>query len=142
MKQKRIKIMILPFLLLALYLSACSSVTTPKMLPLDEMPEFVRTAPVSVQQAYQFAAANPEFMTHIPCYCGCGDIGHTSNLQCYVSHIDPAGAITFDEHAIGCSICVDITHDAMRMLEEGKTTEQIKQAIDETYSKYGTSNMP
>jgi hypothetical protein len=30
----------------------------------------------------------------------------------------------------------------MRMLEEGKTTEQIKQAIDETYSKYGTSNMP
>jgi hypothetical protein len=112
------------------------------MLQLDEMPEFVRSAPVSVQQAYQFAAANPEFMAHIPCYCGCGDIGHTSNLQCYVSHIDPAGVITYDEHAIGCSICVDITRDAMRLLAEGKTTEQIKQAIDETYSKYGTSNMP
>ena len=38
-----------------------------------------------VQEAYQFSVAYLGPMTHIPCYCGCGAIGHTSNYACYVS---------------------------------------------------------
>ena len=112
------------------------------MMPLDGMPAEVQSAPVTVQQAYQFAAANPDVMQQIPCYCGCGDIGHTSNYACYVSHVDENGGVTFDSHALGCSICVDITQDTMRLLKEGKSVAEIKAAIDGKYAKFGPSNIP
>ena len=125
-------------------LSACSNTSKNdlNMMSMDKMPAEVQSAPVKVQQAYQFAAANPDVMKDIPCYCGCGNIGHTSNYSCYVSSVDAKGSITFDNHALGCSICVDITQDVMRLLREGKSTQEARAYIDTTYSKYGTSNIP
>ena len=129
-------------------LSACSSAGGAEnehdlaMRPLDELPAEVKNAPVVVQQAYQFAAANPDIMTHIPCYCGCGEMGHTSNYACYVSGVGAGGEIQYDPHALGCSICVDITQDTMRLLQQGKTVPEIKAYVDQTYAKYGPSNMP
>lgn len=126
-------------------LSACatqSSANDLHMLSMDQMPADVQSAPVTVQTAYQFAAANPDVMKNIPCYCGCGDIGHTSNYDCYVSGVDTSGKITFDNHALGCSICVDITQDVMRMLRDGKSPQDARVYIDATYSKYGSSNIP
>jgi hypothetical protein len=67
-------------------------------------------------------------------------VGHKSNYACYVQSTQD-GEITFDQHALGCSICVDITVDAMRMQREGKALAEIRQAIDDTYSQYGPSNM-
>jgi hypothetical protein len=135
------------FLTLALILSgtlsACSTGTDHalSMASMADMPADVQFAPVSVQQAYQFAFANPDVMTQIPCYCGCGAMGHTSNYSCYVSNVDANGTITYDSHALGCSICVDITQDAMRMLKDGKTVPEIRAYVDQTYAKYGPSNM-
>jgi hypothetical protein len=126
--------------------SACSTSSSSEvhlvMSPLDQMPMDVQSAPVAVQEAYQFNVANPDIMQDIPCYCGCGDIGHTSNYDCYVSDVDASGKITFDNHALGCSICVDITQDVMRMLRDGKTPQDARAYIDATYSKYGPSNIP
>ncbi len=112
------------------------------MASMDGMPAEVRSAPTTVQQAYQFAAANPEVMKHIPCYCGCGAMGHTSNYSCYISAVDASGTITYDSHALGCSICVDITQDTMRLLKDGKTLPEIRLFIDQTYAQYGPSNIP
>ena len=112
------------------------------MASMDLMPAEVHSAPVTVQEAYQFNVANPDVMKNIPCYCGCGNIGHISNYDCYVSDIDAAGNITFDNHALGCSICVDITQDVMRMLKDGKSTQEARTQIDAIYSKYGPSNIP
>jgi hypothetical protein len=126
-------------------LSACStssSETHLAMMSMDQMPAEVQSAPVTVQTAYQFNAANPDIMKDIPCYCGCGNIGHTSNYDCYVSSVDANGVITFDNHALGCSICVDITQDVMRMLRDGKNTQDARVYVDTTYSKYGPSNTP
>jgi hypothetical protein len=134
-------------------LSACggsaSSGTNTEGLAMADMagmPVEVKSAPVTVQQAYQFAAANPDVMKQIPCYCGCGDMGHTSNYACYVQDVDAQGseqgAITYDTHALGCSICVDITQDTMRMLKQGKTVPEIKTIVDQTYAQYGPSNIP
>lgn len=109
---------------------------------LDAMPLEVQNAPVAVQQAYLFNVANPELMKQIPCYCGCGAMGHTSNYSCYVSAVEADGKITFDTHALGCSICVDITQDAMRLHQQGKTALEIKAYVDQIYSQYGPSNMP
>jgi hypothetical protein len=112
------------------------------MASMEGMPDEVKAAPVTVQQAYQFAAANPDVMKHIPCYCGCGAMGHTSNYSCYVSDVDSNGNVSYDTHALGCSICVDITQDTMRMLTQGKTVPEIKAFVDQTYSQYGSSNIP
>jgi hypothetical protein len=126
-------------------LPACSSAgqsAAPQMMPMDKMPAEVQAAPSVVQQAYQFAAAYPDVLKGVPCYCGCGNIGHTSNYSCYVQGNDAGGNLAFDDHALGCSLCVDITQDAMRLLKQGKSVPEIKAYVDATYVRYGTSNMP
>jgi hypothetical protein len=112
------------------------------MAPMSGLPANVQSAPVSVQQAYQFAVANPDVLKAIPCYCGCGAEGHTSNYSCYIAGQNPGGTIRFDSHALGCSICVDITQDAIGMLARGKTPQEIRSTVDQNYSRYGPSNMP
>jgi hypothetical protein len=113
-----------------------------KMASMADMPPEVQAAPVTVQEAYQFNVANPDVMSQIPCYCGCGAMGHTSNYDCYVAGKNVDGSIKYDRHALGCSICVDITQDTMRLVKEGKTIPQIKAYVDQTYAQYGPSNMP
>lgn len=129
--------------------SSCSGTTASAgdheglaMAPLSEMPAEVRAAPAVVQQAYQFAVANPEAAKQIPCYCGCGTMGHTSSYSCYVQDVQPDGSILYDTHALGCSICVDITLDTMRLLNQGKSLPEIKSYVDAAYSPFGPSNMP
>ena len=133
-------------ILLTTTISACSTSKSDEvhlyLMPLDKMPAEVQSAPMTVQTAYQFNAANSDIMKDIPCYCGCGNIGHTSNYDCYVSSVDANGVITFDNHALGCSICVDITQDIMRMLRDGKSPQDARTYADATYSKYGPSNIP
>lgn len=113
-----------------------------QMAPLTNMPAEVQDAPVSVQQAYQFAVANPDVIEQISCYCGCGSMGHTSNYACFVSGQNVDGTLVYDSHALGCSICVDIALDTMRLLKQGKTVPKIYSYIDSTYSQYGPSNLP
>jgi cytochrome c-type biogenesis protein CcmH/NrfF len=69
-------------------------------------------------------------------------MGHTDNYSCYVSEVQQHGEIIFDNHSLGCSICVDITQDTMRLLQQGKSVAEIKDYVDQTYSRYGPSNMP
>jgi hypothetical protein len=147
-KSGKFLIIILLFVLITTIMAACSGNSQAQggdafaMASLAQMPEDVRRAPVTVQQAYQFAVANPDVLQQIPCYCGCGAMGHTSNYACYVSGVNGDGKISFDTHALGCSICVDITQDAMRLLKEGKSVAEIKSYVDQTYSQYGPSNIP
>jgi hypothetical protein len=68
-------------------------------------------------------------------------MGHTSNYSCYVTDENLDGTLAFDNHALGCSICVDITVDAMRMLEEGRSMLEIRTYVDQTYSAFGPSNI-
>ena len=135
-------------LVIGLLITACSgssgsNQTHPyEMASMAEMPMDVQSAPQVVQAAYQFAVANPDVLTQLPCYCGCGSMGHTSNYSCYIAGENSDGSLTFDNHALGCSICVDITQDAMRMLDEGKPLTEIRSYVDQTYSAFGPSNMP
>jgi hypothetical protein len=102
------------------------------------LPDFLANSSPRIQEAYQFAVANQHELAKYPCYCGCVYMGHESNLGCY---IDPARStsskLVFDQHAVGCGVCVDITHDVMRLLSEGKTSPEIRTYIDATYSRYG-----
>lgn len=140
--------MAVPLLIISLFtLSGCTATDKPgtahdvAMADIAMMPMEVKSAPVVVQQAYQYAVANPDVVQALPCYCGCGKAGHKSNYACYVSGTDATKGIAFDTHALGCSICVDITQDAMRLSREGKDIKSIRAYVDQTYSQYGPSNM-
>ena len=66
--------------LIVVPLSACAPAPNASglhMMPMDELPAEVQSAPASVRTAYQFAAANPDVMEDLPCYCGCGGISQS-----------------------------------------------------------------
>ena len=143
MKFFRYQIILAVLVLSAVILSACSTSSNKnsmKLAPLSEMPDSVKISPETVRESYQFAKANPDILKNIPCYCGCGPMGHTSNYSCYIQSADNS-EIVYDEHALGCSICVDITSDTMHMLTEGKSVKEIRGLIDQRYSPFGPSNM-
>ena len=128
----------------SILLSACGAggqqSSKAKLAPVSALPKQMQDAPVAVRTAYQFAVANPEALKNVPCYCGCGAIGHKSNLACYVKEFGPDGKPVFDDHAMGCSICVDIAQDVMKMTGEGKAPETIRKQIVNTYGKFGPAN--
>ncbi len=114
-----------------------------EMAQMSVMPMDVQRAPVTVQQAYQFAVANP----------GVRGPGFPAIVDAAVWGIPPItpvifapmmvmGVWVFDNHALGCSICVDITQDAMRMLNRGQSVSAIRTYVDQTYSRFGPTNMP
>ncbi len=138
-------IFVLVFLLASLMIAGCSPKNDYQIFqlaPVEDLPEEVQTAPVSVQNAYQFAVENPQILKEIPCYCGCGSMGHNSNYACYIKDDTSPDELVFDGHALGCSICVDITQDTMDMLDQGLSLSEIQVEIDSIYSAFGPSNMP
>ena len=136
--------LLLPVLLIGgLLLAACGggqAVPKVKLAPVSALPMQMQQAPAAVRTAYQFAAANPDALRNVPCYCGCGAIGHKSNLACYIKEFGADGKPVFDDHAMGCSLCVDIATDVMQMTGEGKSPPDIRQQIVEAFSKFGPAN--
>ena len=137
--------LLLPVLLIGvILLAACGAGgqqnSKAKLAPVSALPKPMQDAPAAVRTAYQFAVANPDALQNVPCYCGCGAIGHKSNLACYIKEVGTDGKPVFDDHAMGCSICVDIATDVMKMTDEGKSPAAFRQQIVDIYSKFGTAN--
>ncbi|MGE5141508.1 MAG: PCYCGC motif-containing (lipo)protein, partial [Rudaea sp.] len=103
--------------------SACSSAGANSsageaMGDMSMLPSDIQSAPTRVWEAYQFAIANADALKNVPCYCGCGAIGHKSNYDCFIQDAPPSGKPVFDRHALGCSICVDIAQDVRKLMKE------------------------
>jgi hypothetical protein len=67
----------------------------------DRWPEMFTAAPASVQEAYRFAVANQDLLQWMPCFCGCGDMGHASNADCYVQEMRGDGSVLLDAMSFG-----------------------------------------
>ncbi len=80
---------------------AASAGTKSPLAPASQLSAKVQSAPPVVQEAYRFAIANPETLAKFPCYCGCGQMGHMDNLECFVKDFNADGSIVFDYHALG-----------------------------------------
>lgn len=134
----RTRIMLFALLATLVVITGCATQQLPYAMASESvLPDFVHDAPQHVRDAYRFAAANPREMEKYPCYCGCVYLDHGSARACFVKKIDAAGNVTFDNHASGCGICVDITLDVMRLLRDGKSSIEIRAYIDATYSQSG-----
>jgi len=71
-----------------------------KLAPENLLPTDIRSAPEEVREAYRFAIANRDTLRYIPCYCGCGSEGHTSNASCYVKDSSTPGNLQFDRMSL------------------------------------------
>jgi len=71
------------------------------MPPLPYVPQMVPRPVDLVKQAYVFAAQNPGILGYVPCYCGCENNGHVSNVDCFVGSRAPNGAVeSWDTHGM------------------------------------------
>lgn len=71
-----------------------------KLAPESVLPSDIRRAPEEVREAYRFAIANRETLRYIPCYCGCGAEGHTSNASCYIEDNSTPDKLVFDRMSL------------------------------------------
>jgi len=70
------------------------------LAPESILPADIRKAPDKVREAYRFALANRETLRYIPCYCGCGAAGHTSNASCYFKDSSSPDKPVFDRMSL------------------------------------------
>lgn len=117
--------------------AACGGAPAVTLADHSLMPEVVMLQSERVQEAYRFAAAHPDDLTTVPCYCGCVGIGHRDNRDCYLKPESKPGALIFDNHALACEICADITHVAMDMLASGASPSAIRTAVDARFADRG-----
>jgi hypothetical protein len=93
-----------------------------------------RPVPV-VKQAYEFAARHPEVLNYIPCFCGCERGGHKGNHDCFVKARDVNGQVReWEEHGMGCEICVDVAQMAMQMHNSGASVASIRDAVEKRFA--------
>ncbi len=85
---------------------------------------------------YCFAQDQAVLLSQLPCYCGCVQLkpGHTSLRDCFLA---PQGG--FDSHASGCSVCIDETLAAKRLLAAARPVAEIRRAIDAEFTTRGPS---
>ncbi len=139
MQRKSFSLIVIGLFLVGFVLTGCGGTAVTHnhpMAPIEEMPAYVQQAARKTYEAYQFAVANPEIADAIPCYCGCAGM-HTSSYDCYVAGVDEDGLMQFDNHATYCAICIDITQDTMRLLDEGLSTAEIFTQIEADYARFG-----
>ncbi|MHB1361614.1 MAG: PCYCGC motif-containing (lipo)protein [Thermoleophilia bacterium] len=84
---------------------------------------------------YRIAAVNQDILEQVPCYCGCvRDPEKYQNLKDCFYNRNTGG---FDEHAAGCTTCLDEAGDIGQWKQDGLSVKDIRQRIDEKYSERG-----
>ncbi len=76
-----------------------------------------------VAETYRMAAAVPEVLDGVFCYCYCSQhSGHYSLLDCFKG-----------DHAAGCDVCLSEGAIAYRMTKDGKDLNAVRAAVDDMY---------
>ncbi|MDO9518042.1 MAG: PCYCGC motif-containing (lipo)protein [Methanosarcinaceae archaeon] len=94
------------------------------------LPGYAYSSPITLK-AYEYTALNPQIIDQVPCYCGCGGLGHESLLNCFMTDDGE-----YDNHASQCDICVGEVIKIKKMYEDGLSIDVIRANIDNDYRKY------
>jgi hypothetical protein len=97
---------------------------------------FAPVRPMDIVRAtYDFAAQHPEILNYVPCYCGCGSVGHKDNESCFVARRDARGnVLEWDTHGFGCTICIDVARESMQLYNSGADVVAIRAAIERRWA--------
>lgn len=107
----------------------------------DFWPAPIRRTDSATRAAYAYAAAHPEVLDVMPCYCGCGQSGagrpHESNRDCFLRDVGRNGWVVLDAHGANCGTCVGIALDAKQLTASGMSLREARRAIDAKWAKAG-----
>jgi uncharacterized protein with PCYCGC motif len=97
----------------------------------------------TTRMAYEFAARHPEVLKYIPCFCGCEQMGHKGNDDCFVAGRDSSGKTRdWQPHGAICEKCIDIATMAMQMRNSGATLTAIRAAVEKRFAGQSTTHTP
>jgi hypothetical protein len=100
-------------------------------MPLLDLGGYAPPRPMDIlTDAHIFTADHPEVASYIPCYCGCANMGHKNNADCFVDTRDAQGRVTsWVPHGAACAVCIDIAVESMRMRNSGASVTAIRSQI-------------
>ena len=64
-------------------------------------PAAYRSATEPTREAYRYAIDRPDVLQWMPCFCGCVNDGHESNVDCFVRTRLAEGRVVLDAHGFG-----------------------------------------
>ena len=107
------------------------------------LPEYALLKP-GIKEAYSFAKLEGDKLEGLPCNCGCGTPegaeAHGSRvhsrglLDCFTEgDINNGGK--WDQHASECGLCYEDALEAKKLYDNGKTKEEVKEALIKKYSE-------
>ncbi len=67
----------------------------------DRWPPVFYEASPEAQEAYRYAVQHPEVLQYFPCYCGCGEWGHRSVLDCSIREFRADGSVVLNTMTFG-----------------------------------------
>jgi hypothetical protein len=104
-------------------------------MPMLELGGYAPPRPMEIlKDAHIFAADHPEVASYVPCYCGCGSMGHKNNADCFVEARDKEGRVTsWVPHGAECAVCIDIAVESMKMHNSGASVAAIRKQIQGEY---------
>ena len=71
------------------------------LAPESVLPPDIQRASPGIREAYRFAIANRDTLRYIPCFCGCGAEGHSSNASCYLKDSSSPEKLELDRMSLG-----------------------------------------
>lgn len=96
---------------------------------------------MSSVKEYNAAILHASHLAFMPCFCGCGEAGHSSNLNCYYAQEDD-GRLTPTTHAKFCQTCLDVTDMYLEGRQQGLSLKEIRQSVDQAYQGIEPTNTP
>lgn len=100
----------------------------------ESLPAFAYTSAISLE-SYRLALREAEFLSKLPCYCGCVDTANPPHANLKECFIKPDGR--FEEHGASCDLCGRIALDAANLKAQGLPLREIRARLDARYLEYG-----
>lgn len=64
-----------------------------------QFPAWLLAMGPQTERSYTQAVAHRDELRYVPCYCGCGGLGHTAVVDCHIASVAGDGSITYERHS-------------------------------------------
>ncbi|WP_309120191.1 PCYCGC motif-containing (lipo)protein [Paenibacillus sp.] len=106
----------------------------------DVLPAFLDNYTDTTRDFYSQVYDHMDVLKELNCYCGCMEYNdpHDSLFRCFIAGVDDDG-VHWTDHGGSCGICLMEVRDAIKLADEGKSIDEIRQFIDSTYGETAAS---
>jgi hypothetical protein len=105
----------------------------------DELPAFLLNYANRTVDLYGDAHKYMHILQHLNCYCGCMEANdpHDSLFRCFIVDVKEDGSVIWTDHGANCGICMMELQEAVTLAKQGKSVDEIRDAIDAKFKPVG-----